>query len=134
MDSTNAPDTAAPLPPLQSVHTTNFPAFLEELGISLLITTYQAGKLVIVRADGNHLNTHFRAFPSPMGLALAGNRLAIGTTLHISEFHDVPAVAAKLEPASRHDGCFMPRSTHCTGNVAIHEMAWAGDDLWFVNT
>jgi hypothetical protein len=44
---------------------------MRQLGISLLVTTYQAGKLVIVRADGDHLNTHFRAFPSPMGLPLA---------------------------------------------------------------
>jgi hypothetical protein len=31
---------------LKSVHTTNFPALLEQLGISLLVSTYQAGKLI----------------------------------------------------------------------------------------
>jgi uncharacterized protein (TIGR03032 family) len=107
---------------------------LDELGISLLVTTYQAGKLVIVRADGDHLNTHFRDFKAPMGLALAGDRLAIGTQFEVREFHNVPAVAPKLEPKGRHDACFLPRSSHCTGNVQIHEMAWAGDELWFVNT
>ena len=49
------------------VHTTNFPALLREIGASLLVTTYQAGKLVMVRAEGDHLNTHFRAFPRPDG-------------------------------------------------------------------
>ena len=33
-----------------------------------------------------------------------------------------------------HDACFMPRACHVTGNVQVHEMAWGGDDLWFVNT
>lgn len=28
----------------------------------------------------------------------------------------------------------MPRACHVTGNVQVHEMAWGGDDLWFVNT
>ena len=126
---------AAEPPPLRSVHTSNFPALLEQLGASLLVTTYQAGKLVVIRSDGDHINTHFRNFQSPMGLAVAGDRLAIGTTLEIWEFHNVPAVAAKREPVGKVDACFLPRGSHTTGNVQIHEMAWGGgDELWFVNT
>ena len=121
--------------PLRAVHTPNFPALLRQLGASLLVTTYQAGKLVMVRDEGDHLNTHFRAFQAPMGLALAGDRLAVGTTIQVWEFVDVPAVAAKLDPPGRHDACFLPRSSHVTGNIQIHEMAWgAGDELWVVNT
>ncbi len=66
--------------------------------MSLLVTTYQAGKLVIVRADDDRLNTHFRAFQAPMGMALAGDRLAVGTKIQVWEFVDVPAVTAKLDP------------------------------------
>jgi uncharacterized protein (TIGR03032 family) len=145
----SAPD---PLPPLRSVHTTSFARVLEHFGISLVVTTYQAGKLVLLRADGGVVNTHFRSFPKPMGLAVQGNRLAIGTALEIWEFHNVPEVAAKLQPAGKHDACFLPRSGHTTGEVLIHEMAWghprlaapaersAGAsrlnevELWFVNT
>jgi uncharacterized protein (TIGR03032 family) len=123
--------------PLQAAHTSNFPALLRQLGASLLVTTYQAGKLVMVRDEGDHLNTHFRAFQSPMGLALAdgGARLAIGTALQVWEFRDVPAVARRLEPAGTHDACFLPRCSHVTGNVLIHEMAYgSGGQLWFANT
>jgi uncharacterized protein (TIGR03032 family) len=120
--------------PLRAVHTANFPGLLRRLGISLLVTTYQAGKVVLVREEGDHLNTHFRGFPAPMGLALHGDRLAIGTSVQIWEFHNIPAVNAKLEPTGVHDACFMPRACHVTGNVQIHEMAWGGDELWFVNT
>jgi hypothetical protein len=35
--------------PLRAVHTPNVPALLRRLGASLLVTTYQAGKLVMVR-------------------------------------------------------------------------------------
>ncbi len=123
--------------PLRAGHTPNFPALLRQLGASLLVTTYQAGKLVMVRDEGDHLNTHYRAFQSPMGLALAdgGAKLAIGTTLQVWEFRDVPTVARRLEPAGTHDACFLPRRSHVTGNVLIHEMAYgAGGQLWFVNT
>jgi hypothetical protein len=34
---------------LRAVHTPNFPALLRQLGASLLVTTYQAGQLVMVR-------------------------------------------------------------------------------------
>jgi uncharacterized protein (TIGR03032 family) len=103
----------------------------------LAVTTYQAGKLVLVRDEGDGLNTHFRAFQAPMGLALAdgGARLAVGTTTQVWEFRDVPAVARRLEPADRHDACYLPRSSHFTGNVQIHEMAYgSGGRLWFANT
>jgi uncharacterized protein (TIGR03032 family) len=109
---------------LRAVHTPNFPALLRQLGASLLVTTYQAGKLVMVRDEGDHLNTHFRGFQAPMGMALAGDRLAVGTHMQVWEFVDVPAVTAKLDPPRRHDGCFLPRSCHVTGNIQIHEMAW----------
>src|SRR5947209_3359376 len=96
--------------PLCAAHTPNFPALLRRLGASLLVTTYQAGKLVMVRDEGDHLNTYYRSFPAPMGLAFQGNRLAIGTTVQVWEYVDVPAVAARLEPPGRHDACFLPRS------------------------
>ena len=137
-----APTPASEPPPLRSVHTANFGPLLHELGVSVLVTTYQAGKLVVLRRnEGGKLNTHFRTFPKPMGLAVDGDRLAIGTALKIWEFHNLPAVARQLESAGTHDACFLPRCAHVTGDVQIHEMAWvlragatAEPELWFVNT
>jgi len=134
--------------PLRSSHTSSFGPLLEQLGVSLLVSTYQAGKLVVLRAEAGVLNTHFRTFRTPMGVACDGDRLAVGTALEIWEFHNVPAIAGKLEPAGAHDACFLPRSSHVTGNVQVHEMAWGtgqesgvrsqaeeGEpELWFVNT
>jgi uncharacterized protein (TIGR03032 family) len=141
---------AAEPSPLRSVHTTNFPAILEHLQSSLLVTTYQAGKLVVLRSDGGVLNTHFRAFNKPMGMAVGRGRLAIGTAVDVWEFRNVPAVSAKLEPPGKHDAVYLPRSAHVTGDVQIHEMAYVGavsdrdsfgvgdashnDQLLFVNT
>src|SRR5215831_17371506 len=111
--------TPAPSTSLRAVHTPNFPALLRGLGASLLVTTYQAGKLVMVRDEGGRLNTHYRSFPGPMGLALHRDRLAIGTTMQVWEYFDVPAVTAKLDPPGRHDAFFLPRSSHVTGNIQI---------------
>ncbi len=132
--NSDAPPADAGPSPLRSVHTTNFPAILEHLQSSLLVTTYQAGKLVVVRSDGGVINTHFRAFNKPMGLAVGRGRLAIGTAVDVWEFRNVPAVAAKLEPPNKHDAVYLPRSAHVTGDIQIHEMAYLGDQVLFVNT
>jgi len=133
--------------PLRSVYTDNFPQILDQLFSSVLVTTYQAGKLVVLRSDAGVLNTHFRQFWKPTGLAIQGDRLAIGTALEIWEYNNVPAVAGRLNPAGRHDACYLPRNSLTTGDIQIHEMAWglpgnppgeanaAGEpELWFVNT
>ena len=128
-------ESSATLEPLRSIHTTNFPTLLHELRLSLIISTYQAGKVILVRADGETLNTHFRVFQKPMGLATdRAGRIAIGTSSHIWEFRNVPAAAAKLDSAGKYDACFLLRNIHVTGDIDIHEMAWDNEGLWFVNT
>ena len=120
--------------PLRSVHTTTFPALLKQLNISVVVSTYQAGKVVVLRADAGQLNTHFRMFDKPMGLAVNQQRLAIGTRTTVWDMWNVPAVAPKVEPVGKHDACYLPRNAHITGDIDIHEMAWGNDGLWFVNT
>ncbi|HYX26172.1 MAG TPA: TIGR03032 family protein [Thermoanaerobaculia bacterium] len=120
--------------PLRSVFTSSLPAVLRQLGSSLLVSTYQSGRVVVVRADGEALNTHFRSFPSPMGLALGPRYLAIGTARCVWEYRNVPAAARRLTPAGKHDACFLPRACHVTGDVRVHDMAFAGGELWVVNT
>jgi uncharacterized protein (TIGR03032 family) len=130
-------------PSLASVHTSNLPELLRQLDCSLLVTTYQAGRVILVRHDvtsegsgpAGTLNTHFRPFDRPMGVCEQGGHLAIGGANTVWEYRNVPGAAGKLDPPGRHDACYLPRGIHFTGNVDIHEMAWAGDGrLWLVNT
>src|SRR5262245_22969915 len=90
---------------LRSVHTTSMPQILEQLGITILISTYQAGKIICARADEGRLNTHFRNFQVPMGMALHQGRLAIGTQYHVWELINQPDVSRKLDPPNKHDAC-----------------------------
>jgi uncharacterized protein (TIGR03032 family) len=121
--------------PFRSISTQSFPALLQRLGISLAVSTYQSGRLILVRADGPAtLNTHFRMFRSPMGLAVDPTRIAIGTEREVWDYRNQPAVAAKVEPAGKHDACFVPRKIHVTGDIRIHEIGFAKGELWIVNT
>jgi uncharacterized protein (TIGR03032 family) len=114
--------------------TDSFVALLQELGASLLVTTYQANKLLAVRAEGNGLSTLVRTFDRPMGLAVDTGRLALGCRDQIWEFRNAPDIARQIEPLGTHDACYLPRNSHFTGEIGIHEVAWAGNELWMVNT
>ncbi len=126
----------------RSVYTAGFPDLLREIGATLLVSTYQSGRLIAVRADGDLLNTHFRAFASPMGIAIGTHYLALGIQRHVWEYRNQPEVSRKLDPPERHDAVFLPRLCHATGDIRIHEMVFAtaadadgrAEELWLVNT
>ncbi|MCP4361227.1 MAG: TIGR03032 family protein [Chloroflexi bacterium] len=134
--SENVADDAQKQPdPLRSVFTSNLADIMRQLGISLAVSTYQAGKVILVREDNGNINTHFRNFHKPMGIAADYGRLTVGGANTVWYYRNMPAVAKKLEPANKHDACYLPRRIHVTGDVDIHEMAYNGDgELIIVNT
>jgi Domain of unknown function (DUF4915) len=117
----------APPPPVEFhyTQTESFVALLRQLGASLLVSTYQANKLLVVRSAGNGISTLVRTFDKPMGLAVDGGRLALGTRTQVWFLRNAPDIAPRVEPAGQHDGCFLPRWCHVTGDIGVHEMAWA---------
>ncbi|MDD5272972.1 MAG: TIGR03032 family protein, partial [Methylovulum sp.] len=121
--------------PFASQHTPSFPALLNALGVSVLVSTYQAGQLIILRTERDVLNTHFCGLEKPMGMAAYKDKLAVGTGYQLWEYVNLPAVADKLTGSIRHDACYLPRTVHITGDIDIHELAYTDDgELWLVNT
>src|SRR5262245_1331927 len=114
--------------------TESFAPLLQQLQVSLLVSTYQANKLLVVRASGAGLSTLVRTFERPMGMAVSGHHLALGTRNAVWFLRNAPDIAPRIEPTGQHDACFLPRACHITGDVGVHELAWAGDELWLVNT
>src|SRR5262245_38873328 len=130
VQSISNPSAAVPPAPPAPVEfrytqTVSFVALLRQLGASLLVSTYQANKLLAVRANGNGLSTLVRTFDKPMGLAVDGSRLALGTRKEVWFLRNAPDIAPQIEPAGVHDACYLPRASHVTGDINIHEVAWA---------
>jgi uncharacterized protein (TIGR03032 family) len=136
--SDNTPDTTQPAQQVvdfSSVHTQSMPQILRSGGFSVLVTTYQAGKLIVLRESEGKLNTHFRMYRKPMGLAGGYDRFALGSTNEIHEYRNMPVLGKRLDPPEKHDSVFIPRSRQITGDIDIHEMAYDRSKvLWFVNT
>lgn len=121
--------------PFSSQHTTTVPELLGKGNSSVVVTTYKSGHVIFLRRDEEgKLNTEFASYSRPMGIAQAGSRLSIGTGTSILNMSNTPALAAALDPPNVNDAVYTTRSIISTGDVAMHEMAFAGEQLWFVNT
>lgn len=120
--------------PMRSSHTTSLTKMLKDMQFSLLVTTYQAGKLIIVRQGKGKLNTHFSMFKKPMGLAANAQKIALGTNNTVEFFVNMAKSGNPEGSAAANDACFMKRLEQVTGNIDIHEMGWGENDLWLVNT
>ncbi|MCB1582103.1 MAG: TIGR03032 family protein [Xanthomonadales bacterium] len=102
---------------------------------NILVSTYQAGQLVVVRPQGQGVNTHFMAFDRPMGMATRSNELVVGGSASITTFRNLAAVGLKVGQGDQVDACYLPRKIHITGAIDIHEMGYDKfDKLWFINT
>lgn len=127
--------------PLRQVDFEYSPSLVTILGrhrVSLLITTYSAGKLVVVgtRGDSPDLVLSYRKLTRPMGLAVrpeSGN-LAVAVDTQIWQFNNAPEFARLIDPSAGHDACYLPRHAMYTGPIDAHEIAWCGGELWVVNT
>lgn len=75
----------------------NLPAILKELNISLAFTSYQAGRLMMVRSDGKKLDVNFKSFPRPMGLAATEDGLTLGIFTQIINFQREDGLLAQIK-------------------------------------
>ncbi|REK11986.1 MAG: TIGR03032 family protein [Planctomycetota bacterium] len=134
---------SSPTPPAEpnesvvvSAASDSFGPWLGSLGGSLVVSCYQAGKIALLGWNGKTVSVHLRDFPRPMGLAIDGQRLAIGALEEIIVFRNAPQLADDVfaDQPTRYDALYLPQTSYRTGEVAVHGLAFAGDELWFVNT
>src|SRR5436190_10127279 len=99
--------------------TGEFAGWLAQSGGSLTITTYQAGKVVLVGWDGRQVTVLLRHFDKPMGMALNAGRIALATRHEIALFANAPLLAPDYLENQRgvYDGLFLPRASYWTGDL-----------------
>lgn len=117
--------------PVKFEYTPTFPQILQHLKASLLVTTYQAGKVLVLGVSEGKLAISFLGFEQPMGLAVSPSRIAIGSK---RQMHFLVPAHETQGSGSPHDGCFVPRSSFYSGAIHGHDLAWGEGGLWAVNT
>ena len=120
-------------------HSDSLPALLTQLRLTLLISTYQTGHLVVVSARKDRLTLTFHQFERAMGVDVKPGTIAVCSRKEVWFLRNAPDIAAKLPPPGQHDACFLTRTSHFTDDIHAHEAAWvagpAGEsEFWIVNT
>jgi uncharacterized protein (TIGR03032 family) len=122
-------------------HSDSLPPLLAQLRLSVLISTYQTGHLVVVSAREGRLTLAFNQFERAMGVAVKPGTIAVCARKEVWFLRNAPDIAAKLQ--GHHDACFLARTSHFTDDIQAHEAAWitgaggAGrerSEFWIVNT
>jgi uncharacterized protein (TIGR03032 family) len=113
-----------------------FAAWLHGSGGSLAISTYQAGRLFLVGWNGRQVSFLPRAFDRPMGLDVStdGRRMALGTRHSLFLFGNSAPLAPNYLAPGRYDALYLPHVEYHLPDLQIHDLAYAGSELWMVNT
>lgn len=122
------------LVPVRFEATRTFAEILDFLGCSILLSTYQAGKLVALGSHRGELTISFLDFDQAMGVAASPETIAVGTRRQIHFLEPTRGIAGSVEPQGTHDNCWSVRTSFYTGSIHGHDLAWGSDGLWGVNT
>jgi hypothetical protein len=108
-------------------YTLNWAPILRHMGASLLVSTYQAGKVVVVGpgASPDELDIRLTChnFERAMGVAVAPGRLAVGARSQAWILRDAAAIAPELDPPGTYDACYLTQAALFTGAINGHELA-----------
>lgn len=120
-------------------HSPSFVEILRQAECSLLVSTYQAGKLIAIGVGPEGLHFSFHEFDQAMGVALGPDRIAVGSRGQIWFLADSSQLAPSIPPRGLYDRCYLARSATVTGGIQCHELTWVNEEgqepeLWVVNT
>ena len=113
------------LPSFHYTHSPTLPKLLWQLGCTLVFSTYQAGKVIFIRATSPEtIEQHALDFPRPMGLAVSDQRIAVATQEEVVVLTKTPAA----------EDTYVQEKAYSSGEVDTHDLAWGKDGLWAINT
>jgi uncharacterized protein (TIGR03032 family) len=115
-------------------YTPVLPEILSHLNASILVSTYQAGKVLVIGVHEQRLQVSVLDFDQPMGIAVGADRIAIGAKSEIRFMKANHAAAPTVKPQNTFDGCYVAQTSRHTGRILGHDLGWGNEGLWVVNT
>lgn len=123
-------------PAFACTYSPEIPKLLNELGCTITISTYQAGKIVFVSPNGPKKLVQLpRTFKKAMGIAYEEGKMAVACMDEVILLANSPQLA-QFYPGKPnvYDALFVPRATYHTGFLDIHDLEFGTDGIYGVNT
>ena len=118
---------------VQYEHSEKLTNFLQNLNISILLSTYQTSRIACI-VSNKDLSVSFSIYDKPMGIAKTDRGLAIGTNSMIWSLMARKNNPTKPNDPNDPDIIFHARDSISTGPIMGHELFYRGGKLWVVNT
>lgn len=125
------------LTPFAARYSPQVPELLNKLNCSIALSTYQAGKVVLIspHPDNERLTTLPRTFRKPMGIAIKGDKMAISLKDEVVVFQNSRQLAEYYpNKQNTYDSLWLPRTTYYTGLVDMHDIDFGDDGIYAINT
>ena len=125
------------LAPFSCSFSREVPDILGDLGCSLVLSTFQGGKLLLLGPKEDGISQLSRNFESPMGVAVEDDKLAVVTKHSVVVLRDARVLGQSYpKKPGYYDAFYVPRITYQTGQLDLHDLTFTGDgrELLAVNT
>ncbi len=130
------PASKAPAP-FSCKYTPNIPELLAQLNCTLVLSTYQAGKLIFLSANEEEKLIQLpRNFKRVMGVGIKDNKMVLAQRDEVLVLANSPELARfyPIKPQT-YDAMYFPRAAYFTGLLDIHDIdLGANNEILAVNT
>lgn len=128
--------TTQPPAPFTCSYSPNIPEFFNQAGCTLVISTYQAGKVIFLSAlDDERLIQLPRNFTGAMALGVKDSTMAVseGGRVVVLKGDKGLATGYPRQPGV-YETLFVPRNIYFTGQINLHALEWGEAGLYGMNT
>lgn len=116
------------------LHTPSLTSLFAQERFSLIVSSYQAQRIMTISPGKESLSLTMRTLPHPTGMALSDRELAIYSRYQVWLFRRFAKKDQILGELPTHDWAVSPQISHVTGDIDGHEMEWIGSKLVITNT
>jgi len=108
---------------------------MKKNNITLIISTYQIGKVITLSASDGKIIQLPRTFEGVMGISCSEETLCVATRNEVIVCQNSEELA-KTYPNSpnKYDAMYIPQATYYTGALALHDIAYVNNELIGINT
>ncbi len=110
-------------PTLDYDYSESFPRILQQLGISLCVTTYQAGRLYVISSDGENISLNGRNYSRAMGCYVHPKGMLLATHNQVISFSKASHLRQRYYPDQAYDSLYVTQTSYYTGDIAAHDVA-----------
>ena len=112
-----------------------FARLLSSTQSTLAVSVYQAGKILLFEAEGDHLKLRPISYQKPMGICAEGDKLAIATLNELHLYRNEPGLSSRLSNEKKqYEHLYFPRKTFHCGELDLHDIAYVNGEITAVNT